>query len=512
MDNGIICSWIKTMDKRDIKSWLTVALMLISIGLLSCSHGIYGAVVIKTHYVPPQKMSSIKPLSLPAGSDTVILSITGTDFKPIVQEVSVATHPSGVTIRGIPCGQERTVSIEVQDASHRSIAKGKTAGIAIHAGSTSNVDILITQVGLFTQLNARVLPRAFAVSSPLPDGRYIIMGGMTDRQSLCGSGCVQLAATQDTEIYDPSTGTFLPGPRMSEPRVFFTANELPDGSVAVIGGTDAVQMSCTVTACSISLPRDRIKTSIEVFDPVSSSFYKAQALSVPRAGHTANLLSGNGLLIAGGISSYGPAASAELLDIKTGKVVLYSMSFTRVFQTAFAFQDNALFLAGGTYENDQTEFFQPSGFTPSGTITCSAYFPSSVFMEISKIAVLNGGLDAYQQPVSRLMIIDLENRAVLSYHTMPFPRALFSDSILGDGNVLIAGGITNSVFAVSDAAEVFNPQSKMFVKYLSLSTQRAGYAAQSLQDGSALIVSGFSNLNALTGPITFADTAELYNP
>ena len=498
---------------RKIEYLLIGKLIILCLVSISCSSTARsGGISIRARFIPSQTTASFKPLSLPAGSDKVIITITGTDFKPIVQEVGVATNPSGVTIRGIPAGQERSVGIEVQDVSHHGIAKGKTTGVAIHAGSVSNVDILITQVGVFTQLNAKVLPRAFAVSSPLPDGRYMIMGGMTDRQSLCGDGCVQLYATRETELYDPDTGTFSQGPLMAEARVFFTANELPDGSVAVIGGTDVVQVSCTVTACSITIPQDRMKTSIEVFDPVSNSFYKAQALAVPRAGHTANIFSGNNLLIAGGISNYGPVNSAELLDIKTGKEVLFTMSFSRAFQTAFAFQDNALFLAGGSGSNNQTEFFQPSGFTPSNTITCSAYFPSSAFMDTTGLAVLNGGLDAFQQPVSRLMIIDPVNRAVLSYHTMPFPRALFSDSILGDGNILIAGGITNSVFAVSHAAEVFNPQSKLFEKYLSLSTGRAGYAAQSLQDGSALIVSGFSNINPSTGPITFADTAELYNP
>ena len=498
---------------RKIKILSIGKLILLCFVFISCSNTArYGDISIHVHYIPPHINTSFKTLTLPSGSDKVIISITGTDFKPVVQEVSVATNPSGVTIHGIPSGYARTVGIEVRDSSHKIIAKGKATDVVIHAGSINTVDILITQVGEFTQLNAKVLPRAFAVSSPLPDGMYMIMGGMTDRQSVCGNGCVQLTATQETEIYDPDTGTFRQGPRMAEPRVFFTVNELPDGSVAVIGGTDTVQVSCTVTACSITIPQDHIKTSIEVFDPVSNSFYKAQALAVPRAGHTANIFSGNNLLIAGGISSYGPVNSAELLDIKTGKEVLFTMSFTRAFQTAFAFQDNAVFLAGGTGSNNQTEFFQPSGFTPSNTITCATYFPSSAFMDTTGGAVLNGGLDAYQQPVSSLMIIDPVNRAVLSYYTMPFPRALFSDSILGDGNILIAGGITNSVFAVSDAAEVFNPQSKLFEKYLLLSAARAGYAVQSLQDGSALLVSGFSNINLLTGPITFADTAEIYNP
>ncbi len=41
---------------------------------------------------------------------------------------------------------------------------------------------------------------------------------------------------------------------------------------------------------------------------------------------------------------------------------------------------------------------------------------------------------------------------------------------------------------------------------------RAGYTAQGMQDGSALIAGGFSSIDPLSGDISFLDTAELYNP
>ncbi len=500
------------MNIRNKRVLLICELILLSDVLLSCVNDRYGTLAINAHYISPRVSSSLDTLSLPSGSDKISISITGTDFSSIVKNVSIATNPSGVTISGIPAGENRSVNIYIKNAIDAVIAKGKATGVKINAGSVNTVDILITQVGVFTQLDSSVLPRAFAVSSPLPDGTYMIMGGVVGKQASCGSGCVKLIATQDTEIYESNTGKFRQGPQMKEPRVLFTANLLSDGSIAVVGGTDIIYVSCTISACSITVPQDHVKTSIEIFDPVSNSFYKAQSLAIPRAGHSANILTGDNILISGGISTDGPTNSAELLNIKTGKNVPYTMSFSRVFQTAISYSGEYILLAGGNTNNNNVENFQLSGFTVYNNITCTTYFPSSAFINTARDIIISGGVDAYSQPVSQLMVIDPVNRVVLSYHNMLLPRALFSTIVLGDGNVIIAGGITVPIFKVSNTAEVFNPTSKLFLKYPLLSVPRGGYAAQSLQDGSALIVSGFSNINPLLGNIEFIDTAEIYNP
>ncbi len=489
-------------------------LLIVGVLFLSCSVQEHcGKAAVSLHYIPPRLHSrSVSVLGLPAGSAMVIVTITGTGFDPIVQELSVASHPSGATIGNIPAGENRSVSVVVQDMSGVILARGKTTGVMIHAGSVNPVDILITQVGMFTQLKTKVIPRAFAVASPLPGGTALIMGGMTAQPSACGSGCVQLAATRATEIYDPGTGTFVQGPDMNEPRVFFTANVLADGSIVVIGGSDRAQVSCTVTACSVTIPDNHVKNSIEVFDPVSKSFYKTQALAVPRAGHTSDKVGDYTLLVAGGTGGSGPLATAEIIDTRMGSDVMLSMAAARMFQTSVVYGNGTLFLAGGTVTTGQAEFFQSSVFTVSNAMTCPAYFPSSVFLDSEGIAVLNGGIDADLQPVAGFMIVDPVKQIVLSYHSMPLPRAFLSDVILGDGNILIAGGITSADFKVSGSAEIFNPGIKSFVQRRVLTSERAGYAAQGLENGAALVVSGFSNINPLAGTIAIQDTAELYNP
>lgn len=39
-----------------------------------------------------------------------------------------------------------------------------------------------------------------------------------------------------TEIFDPTTNTWSPGPELSQPRVEHSATLTPDGSVLIVGG------------------------------------------------------------------------------------------------------------------------------------------------------------------------------------------------------------------------------------------------------------------------------------
>ena len=510
-----------------------IPVVLFCMVMISCSGGReYGGVFIRAHYIPPNTLSGLGQLSLPQNSDSVSVTITGTDFVPIVKQVRVAASPSGTTIDGIPAGTNRTVSVEVRDASSTTIARGKTAGVRIDAGGVNDVDILITQTGVFTRLGSKVMPRAFALSSPLPDGTYLIMGGVTDQQSSCGQGCSRLPATSATEIYRPDTGTFTQGPGMTEARVLFTASRLSDGSIMVAGGAGAVDVSCSTTACSVSVPQDGTKTSIEVYDPKSNSFYKAGTMAVPRAGHTANALSDDAVLIAGGIGPDGPIREAELMELKTSKDTLYAMSAARAFHASAAYSGEAVFLAGGS-SCGSAELFQVSvtvpseepveksgpgvlallaGFTSVSNIAFTTSFLSSILLPPDDDVLVNGGFASGWMPVSGLTIVSPIRKIVLGYYSMFLPRALFSDIPLGNNSVLIAGGVTTSVFTATSSAEVFSTVSKSFTGHPLLSVPRAGYAGQGLADGSALIVSGFSTVDPAAGAIVFHDSAEVYNP
>ncbi len=486
--------------------------LLASCSGASCSGGHrYGVIFIKAHYIPPNTLSALRPCSLPQNADSVSITITGTDFSPIVKAVHLAASPSGTTIDNIPAGFDRTVSVEVRDASSHRVARGMTTGVRIKAGGINDVNILITPTGVFTQLTSKVIPRAFARSASLPDGTYIIMGGIIDRRASCGQGCTRLAATDTTEIYHPDTGMFAQGPRMTEGRVFFTASRLADGSIMLAGGAGSAAIGCSDGACSISVSQDDTKTSLEVYDPKSNSFYKAGTMAFPRAGHTADVLAGDVVLIAGGIGPGGPTREAELLGLYTDKDTVYVMGAARAFHASAACAGDAVLIAGGS-SSGNTEFFQSAGFAASDSITLTTSFLASAVLPVNSDVLVNGGFDPGWVPVNRSVVVDPDRRIVLGYYSMHLPRALFSDILIGNGDVLIVGGVTTPAFTATDSAEIFSTVSRSFVGYPQLSVPRAGYTGMGLADGSVLIASGFSSVDLQTGMLALHDSAEVYNP
>lgn len=99
-------------------------------------------------------------------------------------------------------------------------------------------------------------------------------------------------------------------------------------------------------------------------------------------------------------------------------------------------------------------------------------------------------------------------------------RMLESASMLGDGTVLIAGGISNLAAGTLDTAEIYDPSSG---DYLCLGgvnpstggcnpgmrAARAGHTATVLKDGRVLIAGGAQNSG---GALAALDSAEIYDP
>ncbi len=63
----------------------------------------------------------------------------------------------------------------------------------------------------------------------LPDGRVLAAGGMHPTNRHYG-------AYSMTEIFDPDSNSWSPGPELSEPRIHHSATLMPDGRVLLIGG------------------------------------------------------------------------------------------------------------------------------------------------------------------------------------------------------------------------------------------------------------------------------------
>ena len=90
--------------------------------------------------------------------------------------------------------------------------------------------------------------RAYYTTALLPDGKVLVTGGCTSNV-----GCSTATAT--AEIYDPATGKWRAGGKMSTLRYYFNATSLPNGKVLVEGGCNKVNCGSVTRPPSYSIPR-----------------------------------------------------------------------------------------------------------------------------------------------------------------------------------------------------------------------------------------------------------------
>lgn len=133
-------------------------------------------------------------------------------------------------------------------------------------------------------------PRMAAASVVLPDGTVLMTGGYT--------GITPTPFLASTEIYQPGTNTWTPGPNMAQGREQQTATLLPDGQVLVAGGDN----------------QDGVLATAELYSPGTTPAPAVTGISPasgPAAGGTAVTVSGSNL--SGGSVSFGtvPATAAS---------------------------------------------------------------------------------------------------------------------------------------------------------------------------------------------------------
>ncbi|MDR7331573.1 kelch repeat-containing protein [Roseateles asaccharophilus] len=143
---------------------------------------------------------------------------------------------------------------------------------------TAATELFDPATGRLAPAGAMQSPRAHHGAVRLRDGRVLLVGGLVGRHR----------ATASAEIYDPASGRFTPTGSLREPRCKLAALALQDGRVMVIAG-------------SPNCEEGRRLASTEIWDPATGRFEPGPALAHPRykiAAAAAVLASGD-VLIAG---------------------------------------------------------------------------------------------------------------------------------------------------------------------------------------------------------------------
>jgi len=316
-------------------------------------------------------------------------------------------------------------------------------------------------------------PRSGHTATLLPDGKVLIAGGMRRNQDfyrsaelfdpatgkfsatgemqitrvghvavLLRSGKVLIAGgwighgvTDEAELYDPATGKFAVIAHMITKRGRPEATLLRDGNVLITGGGSSTDGAGSTI------------TSAETFDTATLKFRATGSMHVARIAHTATLLTDGRVLIAGGRGSE-VNASAEIYDPKSGTFHdTGRLISARYKHTAGLLPDGRVLIAGGSDDRDwhgtlsSAEIYDPLRGTFSSTSSLhDARFKlpdEAVQLGSGQLLIAGGNRQAelYDERTGKFTVVGGDTGD---------SRHFMSETLLGDGRVLLAGGYAYS--------------------------------------------------------------------
>jgi WD40 repeat protein len=331
----------------------------------------------------------------------------------------------------------------------------------------------------------------------LPDGKVLVAGGHGSSGGLLASA----------ELYDPRSGSWTATGGMIEARLDYTATLLPDGKVLVSGG------SGDVTGISNPL------ASAELYDPSSGSWTNTGNMDGVRSDHTATLLPDGKVLVAGGYVRIGESdiswlASAELYDPGSGSwTVTGSMMSSRARHTATLLPDGKVLVAGGyigATSEDQlasAELYDPrsGSWTATAGMTDAREGHSATLLPDGKVLVAGGISSHTSRQLASVELYDPSTGSWTATGGMIEARYVHAATLLPDGKVLVAGGYSSSSDALA-FAELYDPSTGSWTATGGMIEARYSHTATLLPDGKVLVAGGSDGSTAALA------SAELYDP
>jgi hypothetical protein len=364
------------------------------------------------------------------------------------------------------------------------------------ASGLANTSVLLT----IQEIGGGLINGAGFYTAPSAVGFYHVVATSVEDATLTARSTITVTT---------SVGGFTPTGSLHEARGFHTATLLTDGTVLVVGGSND-NSPCPDGGIS----------SAEVYGPGTFSLTKGQSDFV-KYDHTATLLSTGKVLIAGGFGDgfdcLGASAGniAELYDPVAGSFTRAgNMVALRGGHTATLLPDGKVLIVGGA-DQDQggtslasAELYDPNtaAFTSTGSMSVGRYRLTATLLPNGKVLIAGGvSLDA-SQPSSTAEIYDPATGAFTLTGAMTTGREQHTATLLADGKVLIVGG-RSPVSGSNDlqptaTAEVYDPSTGLFSTTGSMTAARSLHTATLLPSGNVLIAGGGDDNS----------TAELYNP
>ncbi|HZU97719.1 MAG TPA: kelch repeat-containing protein [Planctomycetota bacterium] len=457
-------------------------------------------------------------------------------------EVFSAPNPDdSVVIAGGSSGGQPASLVEVYDpvfeqvtaVSSLSVARTNMAGallsngVVLMAGGADVTSAALGAADIFTRstnvsapvTGGLVVPRFDAAVAAVGSGMAVVVGGVGPGGALVPTIELYLPALGPQGGFAAVATSTLAAVRLP------TATALRDGTVLVVGGSDA---------------SGNAVASAFVFDPVALTVTPVPGSVTARVGHRATLLSTGNVLVAGGLGQLGSfqttLASSDVYDAT-------QKTFTRtaIMARARAFQGQDL--AGGrvvavgglgtagdvattgeAYDQDANTWtllpFPPVSPRPDATVVQSGpgralvagggappelYHPLDGFLNPVVLPPglppppppnQNPGNFPPQFPVPLATI----SESWIAIRATARPRAFHTGTLLTTGDVLLVGG-TTGITSATASVELYGAQLDQVTTRAPLLTARAHHAATLLPTGTIVVSGGVDENGNVLGSL-----------
>ena len=273
-------------------------------------------------------------------------------------------------------------------------------------------------------------PRFDHTATLLPDGRVLVAGSGT------------------AELYDPATAIWSRTGNPIANRSGHTATLLQNGKVLVAGGYGAASADGAFDYLG----------SAEQYDPATGTWSTTGSLNVARCCHTATLLQDGRVLVAGGTNDLDDGvtlSSAELYDPGAGAWTRTGSDFLDGFpHTATLLPGGEVLVAGldqGNARAFSAELFDPATGTWSltGGLNQTRDAHTATLLPTGDVLVAGGSRRHFNAGADDVETVDFAGAELYNPSTatwsaagnLNFARASHAATLLPDGRVLVAGGL-----------------------------------------------------------------------
>ncbi|MFT3916549.1 MAG: kelch repeat-containing protein [Anaeromyxobacteraceae bacterium] len=351
------------------------------------------------------------------------------------------------------------------------------AGGALSGAALAAVEALDVSAPAWSLAGGTGVARRGQTATPLPDGRILVAGGVD------GLG----GFLADAQLYDPAAGTWTPTGDMLTARTGHTATLLDTGEVLVVGGN--VGPGTPLVAA-------------ERYTPATGTWRATGPLRLARSAHTAVLLPSGAVLVAGGVvtrlvtkngattTTVGVTAAAETYDPDAGTFAdARPLAVARAHHTASLLPGGDVAVAGGEDAEGAPlaacERWSSAAWAWSadGALATARTRHAATVLEDGRLLVTGG-----QGPAGVLATTELRTAGAWSSGpALLEARTDHAALLLPSGEVLVAGGRAAAPLA---SAERWVPSAAGFSALPALAHARADLSLAPLPDGDALAVGG----------------------